>query len=62
MIWLRDPYSPRAVRRFTDSQRLAIALVMAEVHPGNLGALPPSPGVLLGKAVQIGILTVAESV
>lgn len=32
-------------------------LTIAEVHPGNLGALPPSPDVLIGKARQIGLLT-----
>ena len=35
-------------------------LVIAEVHPGNLGVLPPSPEVLLWKAVQIGLLCTTD--
>ena len=32
-------------------------LVLEAVHPSNLGALPPSPMVLIGKAVQIGLIS-----
>ena len=32
-------------------------LVLEAVHPANLGALPPSPEVLISKAVQIGIIS-----
>lgn len=42
-------------------QRLAFCLVLAEVHPGNLGALPPSPEVLRCKAQQIGLLSTHEA-
>lgn len=31
-------------------------LVLEAVHPGNLGALPPSPNMLRYKARQIGLI------
>lgn len=36
--------------------RWVIDLVIESVHPSNLGPLPPSPELLLHKAVQIGLL------
>jgi hypothetical protein len=32
-----------------------LLLVLEVVHPGNLGALPPSPAVLALKGVQLGL-------
>jgi len=34
--------------------------VLELVHVGNLGALPPSPRVLVDKAIQLGLLTPSE--
>lgn len=31
-------------------------LVLENVHPSNLGALPPSPDMIAYKAVQIGLV------
>lgn len=56
MIQLRRfPIAPAFVR-FTADQLAAIELVISHVHPGNLGALPPAPDMLLYKARQIGLL------
>lgn len=33
----------------------AIECVLDCVHPGNLGPLPPSPDLLLSKAIQLGL-------
>lgn len=30
-------------------------VVLACVHPGNLGALPPSPGMIRYRAAQLGL-------
>lgn len=39
-----------------------VELVLGEVHPNNLGALPPSPEVIAYKAMQIGLIaTFAEA-
>ena len=40
---------------------MAIELVLDNVHPGNLGPLPPSPRLLLLKAYQLGLLSATES-
>lgn len=37
-------------------EQLLIQLALEAVHPGNLGALPPAPTVLLAKAHQIGLV------
>lgn len=37
-----------------------LSVVLELVHPGNLGALPPSPAVLACKGVQMGVATYAE--
>lgn len=42
-------------RRVEADKAAAMALVVETVHPGNLGALPPSPQVLLAKAWQLGL-------
>ena len=39
---------------------LVYSLVIEAVHPGNLGALPPSPNVLIGKADFIGLISARE--
>jgi hypothetical protein len=44
---------PRSLAR--DSELLA--LVVAEIHPGNLGALPPSPVVIAFKGLETGLIT-----
>jgi hypothetical protein len=31
-------------------------MVLEVVHPGNLGALPPAPDVLVYKAEQVGLI------
>jgi hypothetical protein len=49
--------STAATDRCWDDVVTAIDLVLAEVHPGNLGALPPSPANLLWKAYSVGILS-----
>jgi hypothetical protein len=49
--------STAAIDRCWDDVVTAIDLVLAEVHPGNLGALPPSPANLLWKAYSVGILS-----
>ena len=41
---------------------LVAELVLDAVHPGNLGALPPSPRVLIRKADQLGLITLRESI
>lgn len=64
MTWLCDaggaPLARRirlaARPRFTATEALAVELVVGHVHPGNLGALPPAPSVLLYKAHQLGLL------
>lgn len=62
MSWLCDsngaPVNPylRPRPRFTEEERLAIELVVGYVHPGHLGALPPSPSTLLYKARQLGLI------
>lgn len=61
MIWLNSA-SQRAYnyahrpKVFTADEKVALELVIGYVHPSNLGPLPPSPAVLLGKARQIGLL------
>lgn len=35
--------------------------MLTDVHPGNLGALPPSPRLLVYKAAQIGLLSEREA-
>ena len=47
---------PRSLAR--DSALLA--LVVAEIHPGNLGTLPPSPVVIARKGLETGLLTERE--
>lgn len=37
-----------------------LELILEFVHPGNLGALPPSPDVVAWKGVQIGLLRSSE--
>lgn len=37
------------------------ALMAAEVHPANLGMLPPSPTVLVYKAAQVGLISSGEA-
>ena len=37
-----------------------MALVIASVHPLNLGALPPSPRMLAHKGAQLGLGTYSE--
>jgi hypothetical protein len=37
-----------------------LSIVVELVHPGNLGALPPSPSMLAYKGEQIGIAKYAE--
>lgn len=39
-----------------EERALAFELVIGHVHPGNLGALPPSPATLQRKAQQLGLL------
>lgn len=62
MIWLSSAaerahkYAHRQIPRFTETEALAVELVIGHVHPGNLGALPPSPEVLLYKAHQLGLI------
>lgn len=64
MSWLCDSNGaplarnirPAARPRFTQTEALAVELVVGHVHPGNLGALPPAPSVLLYKARQLGLL------
>jgi hypothetical protein len=62
MIWLTTfserayNYAHRHIPLFTETQRIAVDLVMGHVHPGNMGALPPSPDVLLHKARILGLL------
>ncbi|SFT78036.1 hypothetical protein [Pseudomonas marincola] len=66
MIWLTTPaerthaHTYRMQRATRDMELLLCELAIEAVHPGNLGALPPSPEVLLCKAQQIGLVTPAE--
>ena len=45
-----------------DDFALVAELVIEAVHPGNLGALPPSPRTLIRKADQLGLITLRESI
>lgn len=56
MIQLRRFDIRPARDRFTRDEVAAIELVLGHVHPGNLGALPPSPSVILYKAHVLGLL------
>lgn len=47
-----------AYKRVPRQDRLVVILDL--VHPGNLGALPPSPSMLAYKGEQIGVATYAE--
>lgn len=47
-------YPKRLSCRLGWNQEL-LAIVLELVHPGNLGALPPSPSLLAFKAEQTGI-------
>lgn len=49
-----------AERAIHKSFALVAELVLDNVHPGNLGALPPSPRTLICKADQLGLITVHE--
>lgn len=45
-----------------DKLSLVIELVLENVHPGNLGVLPPSPEKLMHKAAQIGLISTSEMI
>lgn len=51
----------RHERAIRESFPLVAELVLGAVHPGNLGALPPSPRTLIRKANQLGLITQRES-
>lgn len=51
----------RHERAIRESFPLVAELVLDAVHPGNLGALPPSPRTLIRKADQLGFITSRES-
>ena len=46
----------RTMRQREEDRVTAMMIVLEHCHPGQLGQLPPSPSVLLGKAVLLGIL------
>lgn len=50
----------RHERAIRESFPLVAELVLDAVHPGNLGALPPSPRTLIRKADQLGLITSRE--
>ena len=52
----------RHERAIHESFALVAELVLDAVHPGNLGALPPSPRTLIRKAEQLGLITLRESI
>lgn len=52
----------RHERAIRESFPLVAELVLDSVHPGNLGALPPSPRTLIRKADQLGLITLRESI
>ena len=52
---LGDPWRRRAARERAE-ELVAFQLVLEHVHPGNLGALPPSPDMLRWKARQLGLI------
>ena len=49
---VNDAQGPSALFK-TLVRREVVELVLEVVHPGNLGALPPSPDVLAYKAIQL---------
>ena len=57
-------YNAICVERAAARRRVLIneiaPVVLDIVHIGNLGALPPSPRVLVDKAIQLGLLTPSE--
>lgn len=57
-----DRFYCKAYRKpcLSRDQEAAIELVLEAVHPGNQGALPPSPQHLLWKAHQLGLLASGE--
>lgn len=49
-------YAPKRSNRRDDLLSIALEFI----HPGNLGALPPNPGVIAYRAAQIGIAKYEE--
>lgn len=66
MIWLRskrDRTLAALERIHADEVKFLSSVyetVVETVHPGNLGPLPPSPEVLLNKALHLGLTTHKE--
>lgn len=54
-IEMRSRMARNSMRKQVE-RRAAMHAALEFVHPGNLGALPPSPEVLVRKAVQIGLV------
>ena len=51
---------PRRTRSKLVHDNSMLAVVLELVHPGNLGALPPSPSLLAYKGEQMGIAKYSE--
>ena len=51
----------RRIRRGRRIWNVVSELVLAEVHPGNLGALPPSPRLLIDKAHALELINADEA-
>lgn len=51
---------PRRNRCTVRPKQDMLRTMLELVHPGNLGALPPSPAMLASKGVQMGVATYGE--
>ena len=50
----------RRVAKIRANQLLTIELVLEDVHPSHMGALPPCPRLLLAMAVRKGFVKYGE--
>ena len=57
---LQRLHSPAQRRR--EEFILLATLVFESVHPDNLGALPPSPQVIVAKGCQLGLISGKDDV
>ena len=46
----------KRMKQREEDRTTAMLLVLEHCHPSQLGPLPPSPGLLRGKALMLGLL------
>lgn len=56
----RSAFQEQDLRR--RSFAMLAPLILTEIHPGNLGPLPPSPRAIVEKAVQVGLVNGSDAV